>query len=65
MEVHPCFWRTAGTLGQVYKRAKLYLPDDVRLAYVQMLLAIQPYFLPSGSGHAALRNARPEVGVRR
>ena len=62
-ELHPCFWRTAGTLGRVYRRAGPALPAEVAEAYRGLLAVIRPYFLPSKPFRGAGGATRPEVEV--
>ena len=41
----PCFWRTAGTLGRLYKRASPALPVVVRARFAELLLECRVHFL--------------------
>mmetsp|Transcript_89317 Transcript_89317/g.277754 ORF Transcript_89317/g.277754 Transcript_89317/m.277754 type:complete len:317 (-) Transcript_89317:123-1073(-) len=63
MSLHPCFYRTAGTLGRIYRRAGGALPHEVKVKYVALLLEVRSHLVPSPSldARANLEKARPEV----
>ena len=59
----PCFWRTAGTLGRLYKRASPALPVAVRARFAELLLECMVHILPAAPPCArqSLAGARPVV----
>ena len=57
------FYKTSGTLGRLYKRSHVFLPDPVKQQFAVLLRTMRPYLVPDLSDRvAARRNARPDVG---
>ena len=59
---HAAFYRTAGTLGRIYKRVRGALPRPVRDQFAVLLLEIKPYMVPPAhAGPGDVHTGRPEV----
>mmetsp|Transcript_32526 Transcript_32526/g.96812 ORF Transcript_32526/g.96812 Transcript_32526/m.96812 type:complete len:270 (+) Transcript_32526:49-858(+) len=62
--LHAAFFRTAGTLGKLYKRSHAFLPQRVRGQFALLLNEIKPFMLPPVPLCTAdLHRGRPEVSV--
>mmetsp|Transcript_29154 Transcript_29154/g.92061 ORF Transcript_29154/g.92061 Transcript_29154/m.92061 type:complete len:259 (+) Transcript_29154:65-841(+) len=62
--MHAAFFRTAGTLGKLYKRSHAFLPQRVRGQFALLLNEIKPFLLPPVPLCTAdLHRGRPEVSV--
>ena len=59
----PCFWRTAGTLGRLYKRASPALPVAARARFAELLRECRVHILPAASPctRQSLAGSRPVV----